>query len=419
MSDFFDDIENIDTRDVSQKHWDMTFEIRVDSDFRPDYRYITKLINRNINACNFRNSEITEYEIEEDGVCVNPVDHFSYNIVGCSYKKTYRVNINGILKSIEDAVELLTAVVFTKNEQSEIVLDGMTLNISFSRNNECYSTVFGTDTPRIFRKDKVFSIDTQSSDRYTQAIIDVVNMVQSMVGEYCTVTYYEICYLLNAYIIRAAFPTPVLKMHRLLLETEDYLPDNSTLHGYSTLDVQNIPCSWRDENTIFVANSCDPSKSYHSPKTFKPINMSVVKQLLFNTPKDILVTISLNNFRKFETSLEDNRVCNENYWKEVYKMNENTGVCIVDSNKNIDYPQLVNEFIKNYKSKIRHSRKMEHHLQIFHNSKKNTAGVVIDLCMCYIKSHNTLALVTLGLYGAADRVYDFKDRLFNITNPRG
>ena len=147
--------------------------------------------------------------------------------------------------------------------------------------------------------------------------------------------------------------------------------------------------------------------------------VSVVEQLLFNTPKNILVTISLNDFQKFESSPKDNRVCNEDYWKEVYKMNENTGVCIIDSNKNIDQPQLVNKFMKNYKSKIRHSRKMEHHLQIFHNSKKNTAGVVIDLCMCYIKSHNTLALVTLGLYGDADCVYDFKDQLFNITNPRG
>jgi len=418
MSDFFDDIENIDTRDVSQKHWDMTFEIRVLREYslnQHQITIITKLINRNINACNFRNSEITEYEITENCAYIEklPAKRLSWHD---DYKKTIFVNFNGVFNSIEDAVELLSAVIFTKDG---FILDETTLEILFWRNDTYHSLIVTKETVCIFRKDNSFTVDKQLAHTHTKIILETITMVRDMLDNRCDVRYNEICYLLNTYILSCAISVILLKEHRILLEAEDCMPANSTLHGYSTIDVANIPFSWNDEDTLFVANSCDPSKSYHSPKTNKAVNMSVVEQLLFNTPQDILVTISLNDLLKFKSLSEKKCVRDEYWWHDVYEMNDTNGVCVVDSNKDIEQPQMVKSFLENYKSEIRHSRKMERQMQIFHNSKKNTAGVVIDLCMYYSKIYNKIALVTLGLYGDADRVYDFKDRLFNITNPRG
>lgn len=417
MDDFFNNIENIDTEDMSPKHWDMSFEIRIltNNSYNLNYDFVIKLLNRNINSLNFRNSEITEYEIVEDKSYVTGLPArrvmSAYNH---TYKKTIVVNFNGSIHSDEDAIELLSAVVFTKDEQSEISLCNTLLDILLWKDGINVSDIEITDDcPHIFRKNKTFTVNRLTPRKYTKAIIDTNRIVHSMIGDK-RMSFYRISYLLNTYILGAAVSASLLKEHRLLIEAEDCLPENSTLHGYSTLDVANIPFSWSNEDTTFVANSSDPSKNYHCPKTDKSINMSVLGDLFFNTPKDILVTISLNNIQTFEGLPDIKRVRDEKWWKEVYLLNDNIGVCIVDSNKDIEHPLMVNTFLNHYKSELRHSRNMERHMQMFHNPKKNTTGLVMDLCMYYVSLTDRNALVTLGLYGNTDCVSDIQRRLLNL-----
>ena len=420
MNDFFDDID-VSTKDIStERKWDISFEIRIyTKNCELNYKVVRRLLERNINALNFRNSEITEFEINED--CSDVLNIAAKRLADSNeytFRKVFIVNLNCSVNSAQDAIDLMSTMIFTKYESSTISKCNVMLQLLCWIDNECTSMeIYGDAIPNIFIKHHSFSVNTQQPNTLKKALIEIGLMYRHIYQSHSA--YQDISYHLNTYIFDAAISPYLVKEHRMLLEAEDHLPKDSTLHGWKYIYVERIPHTWQDEKMVFVANTRDNSKNYLHTKIDRHIDIDALDSLLNNTPEDIMVTLSLNKTNKFE--MPDDKtlqmtVRDENRWEYIYEFNGDSGIVIIDSNKKLEYNDTISEFLNNHRSSIRHSMNMVRYVQSFINPDNGKAGVVFDLCT-YIsplyKKH--LLLATFGIYGKKERVEETFEKLFDLN----